>query len=75
MEPLPFRGHCGQFMVDVHPTIVAEAHSRIMEMNKWIECNKKLVDGMIKIIVGRCCGYFDIGAIKHEAQSSQRSGR
>ncbi len=51
MEPFPFRGQCGQFMVDVHPTIVAEAHSRIMEMNKWNECNKKLVDGMIKIIV------------------------
>ncbi len=52
MGTYPFRGHSGKFMVEVNPTIVAQALSRIMEMNKWNECNKKLVDGMIMIIEG-----------------------
>jgi hypothetical protein len=52
MGTYPFKGYTGKFMVDVHPTIVAEALSRILETNKWNDCNKKLVDGMIKIIEG-----------------------
>jgi hypothetical protein len=52
MGTYPFRCHSGKFMVEVNPTIVAEALSRIMEMNQWNECNKKLVNGMIMIIEG-----------------------
>ena len=48
----PFKGHSGKFIVEVHPTIVEQALDRIMKMNKWNECNKKLVDGMIMIITG-----------------------
>jgi hypothetical protein len=52
MGTYPFKGHSGKFMVEVHPTIVAEALSRIMVMEQWNACSKKLVDGMIKIIEG-----------------------
>jgi hypothetical protein len=71
MGTYPFKGYTGKFMVDVHPTIVTEALSRIMEMNKWNDCNKKLVDGMIKIIEGE--RQVDSAAKSTSVRSSPKS--
>jgi hypothetical protein len=77
MGTYPFKGTVGKFGVDVDPSMVEEALSRIRGMKWWSECSKMLVDGMIKIIEderqGSAAGTQNVMKKKHPALS--KAGR
>jgi hypothetical protein len=52
MGTYPLNDNGRKSVVVLDPVIVEEALTRIKDIGMWNDCNKKLVDGMIKIIQG-----------------------